>query len=68
MPGNPAEVDPNLYNSNYGLGKIIGGNGGGTIRGGISSGGTESGIFSLDLEFQSNIASRIIGFRCVYRP
>jgi hypothetical protein len=68
MPGNPAEIDPNLYNSNYGLGKIIGGNGGGTIRGGISSGGTEAGIFSLDLEFQSNIASRIIGFRCVYRP
>ena len=68
MPGNPEDVDPNLYNSNYGLGKIIGGNGGGAIRGGISSSGTVAGIFSLDLEFQSNIASRVIGFRCVYRP
>ncbi len=68
LPGNPASVDPNQYNSNYGLGKIIGGNGGGTIRGGISSSGTVAGIFSLDLEFQPSFANRIIGFRCVYRP
>jgi hypothetical protein len=68
LPGNPANINAADYDSTFGLGTLIGGTGGGTVRGGISSGGTDAGIFSLDFEFSASLSSPIIGFRCVYRP
>jgi hypothetical protein len=66
LPVNPMNINP--YDSTYGLGMFFGGNGGALIRGGISSGGMNTGIFSMDLSFLSHQQNPVTGFRCVYRP
>ncbi len=66
LPLNPLNINP--YDSSYGLGLFFGGSGGALMRGGISSGGVNTGIFSIDLGYLSSQQSSVIGFRCVYRP
>jgi hypothetical protein len=53
--------------STHGLGMLWPGDGGAALRGG-SFGYTQSGIYTLALDFDENDAANYAGFRCVYRP
>lgn len=56
------------YNSSHGMGKIIGGSGGGAIRGGVWVFGKNAGIYGIYFSYSPTIESNLVGFRCVYRP
>ena len=72
LPGNPAEIDPAIYNSDYGLGMIRGtredvqeaGEGGAALRGGNYYSWTGGGIFYLLLNYSRSTSSSTFGFRC----
>jgi DNA-directed RNA polymerase subunit H (RpoH/RPB5) len=70
MPGNPTSVPMNTYDSLYGIGQLIGGTGGGTMRGGnYTYGASGSGIYAVSFNVAPTTSgSGGIGFRCVYRP
>lgn len=50
------------------LGYIYSGTNGGVYRGGYWGNGTESGIFTSNLNANPNLTTTIAGFRCVYIP
>ena len=72
LPGNPAEIDPALYTSSYGLGLIRGTNEAireagdtvATMRGGNYYASTGAGVFNLFLNYSLSTSSSIVGFRC----
>lgn len=67
MPSNPLSLPTEDWNSSYGLGQIEGGGGGHAVRGGSFQYGLLAGVFSLSLAQTEEMASKNIGFRCVYR-
>ncbi|MBP5297086.1 MAG: fibronectin type III domain-containing protein [Bacteriovoracaceae bacterium] len=72
LPANPASIDPVYYNSNYHLGKFHGtttaareaGNGGAALRGGSWLLFSNSGPFSLLLQYSPEDVLASHGFRC----
>lgn len=67
LPRNPAGISDLLYNSDYGLGQLEGGNGNVLARGGSLTHGLYAGIYSGSFSHLQSSASADIGFRCVFR-
>ncbi|MDC1174171.1 fibronectin type III domain-containing protein [Bacteriovoracaceae bacterium] len=68
MPDNPSGQTASTYNAGFGLGRLYGGAGGATLRGGRWNNGTIAGAFTLALNYAPSHTGTSVGFRCVYRP
>jgi hypothetical protein len=68
-PLNPAGISSATYNSTFGLGRMNGGTGGATLRGGsYNSSDGRAGIYHMIFNINSTQTFLDYGFRCVFRP
>lgn len=68
LSGVDYNTDNATYTSTEGVGRVAGGTGGATMRGGFWGDLTDAGAYAIRLDFGPTVTDSVTGFRCVFRP